>query len=125
MLLIHCPYCNETLPEAEMRCGLGEMAKYHFLGGDDLAGLDLEDQIALCVGIKARVVADDEREAGRRAVLNYGHTLGHALEATGGYGLRHGEAVALPVDAQRHVVVHGDLVGESDAPRDDKRQVVP
>ncbi|HJL76094.1 MAG TPA: 3-dehydroquinate synthase family protein [Acidimicrobiales bacterium] len=85
----------ETLPEAEMRCGLGEMAKYHFLGGDDLAGLDLEDQIALCVGIKARVVADDEREAGRRAVLNYGHTLGHALEATGGYGLRHGEAVAI------------------------------
>ena len=40
-------------------------------------------------------MAADERESGRRAVLNYGHTLGHALETTGGYGLRHGEAVAI------------------------------
>ena len=85
----------ETLPEAEMRCGLGEMAKYHFLGGDDLDDLDLVARIARCVEIKAAVVADDERETGRRAVLNYGHTLGHALETTGGYGLRHGEAVAI------------------------------
>jgi 5-deoxy-5-amino-3-dehydroquinate synthase len=90
----------ETLPEDEMRCGLGEMAKYHFLGGSALDGMGLEDgdlvaRIARCVEIKAQVVADDEREAGRRAVLNYGHTLGHALETTGGYGLRHGEAVAI------------------------------
>ncbi len=40
------------------------------------------------------MVAADEREAGRRAILNYGHTLGHALETTGRYDLRHGEAVA-------------------------------
>ncbi|MDP6975026.1 MAG: 3-dehydroquinate synthase family protein [Acidimicrobiales bacterium] len=85
----------DTLPEAEMRCGLGEMAKYHFLGGGDLEALDLEARIARCVEIKAEVVAADERESGRRAVLNYGHTLGHALETTGGYGLRHGEAVAI------------------------------
>ena len=45
--------------------------------------------------IKAEVVAADERESGRRAVLNYGHTLAHALEAHGGYDLRHGEAVAV------------------------------
>ena len=71
------------------------MAKYHFLGGDDLDDLDLVARIARCVEIKAAVVADDELEVGRRAVLNYGHTLGHALETTGGYGLRHGEAVAI------------------------------
>ena len=100
----------ETLPEREMACGLGEMAKYHFLGGDDLgggdlggggteaddgSGLTLEQRVARCVQIKAEVVAADEREAGRRAVLNYGHTLGHALETTGRYDLRHGEAVAI------------------------------
>ena len=85
----------DTLPEAEMRCGLGEMAKYHFLDGSDLDGLDLNARIARCVEIKAAVVAEDEREAGRRAILNYGHTLGHALETVGGYGLRHGEAVAI------------------------------
>ena len=44
---------------------------------------------------KAEVVAADEREAGRRAVLNYGHTLGHAIETKGGYDMRHGEAVAV------------------------------
>ena len=85
----------DTLPEAEMLCGLGEMAKYHFLDSSDLDGLDLDARIARCVEIKAAVVAEDEHEAGRRAILNYGHTLGHALETVGGYGLRHGEAVAI------------------------------
>ena len=90
----------ETLPGREMACGLGEMAKYHFLGGGDLGGgdsggLTLEQRVARCVQIKAEVVAADEREAGRRAILNYGHTLGHALETTGRYDLRHGEAVAV------------------------------
>jgi 5-deoxy-5-amino-3-dehydroquinate synthase len=100
----------ETLPGREMACGLGEMAKYHFLGGGDLGGgdpgsgelaagdpggLTLEQRVARCVQIKAEIVAADEREAGRRAVLNYGHTLGHALETTGRYDLRHGEAVAV------------------------------
>ena len=85
----------DTLPAREMRCGLGEMAKYHFLGGEDLADLAFEQRVARCVEIKAEVVAADEREAGRRAVLNYGHTLGHAIETTGRYDLRHGEAVAI------------------------------
>ncbi len=84
-----------TLPEREMRCGRGEMAKYHFLGGEGLEDLDIDEQVARCVEIKAEVVAADEREAGRRAVLNYGHTLGHAIETTGGYDMRHGEAVAV------------------------------
>ena len=47
------------------------------------------------MAIKAAVVAGDEREGGRRATLNYGHTLGHALEIAGGFDLRHGEAVAI------------------------------
>ena len=45
--------------------------------------------------VKADVVASDETESGRRAILNFGHTVGHALEAASGYGLLHGEAVAL------------------------------
>ncbi|MBH80658.1 MAG: 3-dehydroquinate synthase [Gammaproteobacteria bacterium] len=85
----------DTLPDREMRCGLGEVAKYHFLGGDDLEDLDFDARVARCVEIKAEVVAADEREAGQRAVLNYGHTLGHAIETTGWYDLRHGEAVAV------------------------------
>lgn len=88
-----------TLPERERRSGLGEMAKYHFLTGDDLLALPLDERIAACVRIKAGVVAADEREDLRntrgRATLNYGHTLAHALETAGRYDLRHGEAVAV------------------------------
>ena len=84
-----------TLPMREMRCGLGEMAKYHFLTGDDLLAMDLEERIARCVEIKAEIVAADEREGGRRALLNYGHTLAHALEIESGHRLAHGEAVAI------------------------------
>jgi len=85
----------ETLPPREYRSGLGEMAKYHFLGGEALADCNLDERVARCVAIKAAVVAADEREGGRRATLNYGHTLGHALESAGRYDLRHGEAVAI------------------------------
>tara|TARA_B110000014_G_scaffold95523_1_gene65553 strand:- start:3768 stop:4778 length:1011 start_codon:yes stop_codon:yes gene_type:complete len=84
-----------TLPEREMLSGYGEMAKYHFLGSGNLDDLNLEEKIARCVEIKAQVVASDEREAGTRAILNYGHTLGHALETTKNYDLRHGEAIAI------------------------------
>ncbi len=85
----------ESLPEREFLSGKGEMAKYHFLGGAGLDGLPLVERIARCVEIKARFVAEDEREGGGRALLNYGHTLAHALEVTSGFGLRHGEAVAI------------------------------
>lgn len=86
-----------SLPPREYRSGMGELAKYHFLDPEarDLDALPLDEQIAACVGIKADVVASDEREGDRRAVLNYGHTLGHALETAGRYDLRHGEAVAI------------------------------
>jgi 5-deoxy-5-amino-3-dehydroquinate synthase len=84
-----------TLPPRDYRSGCGEMAKYAFLGVDDLPDLALEDAVAACVACKAGVVAGDEREGGRRALLNYGHTLAHALETTGRYDLHHGEAVAV------------------------------
>ncbi|HLI16160.1 MAG TPA: 3-dehydroquinate synthase family protein [Acidimicrobiales bacterium] len=92
-----------SLPEREWRSGLGEVAKYAFLGAEGLERLPLVDQVARCVELKASVVAADEREAGPRMALNYGHTLAHALEAAGLAGegpdapLRHGEAVALGV----------------------------
>jgi 5-deoxy-5-amino-3-dehydroquinate synthase len=84
-----------SLPEREWRCGLGELAKYHWLGGGRLDELPLPERIAACVRLKAQVVSADEREGGRRALLNYGHTLGHALEIAGGHALAHGEAVAI------------------------------
>ena len=84
-----------TLPPREYRSGLGEMAKYAFLGVADLADLAMEDAVAACVAAKAAAVTADEREGGSRALLNYGHTLAHALETTGRYDLRHGEAVGI------------------------------
>jgi 5-deoxy-5-amino-3-dehydroquinate synthase len=96
-----------TLPAREWASGRGEMAKYAFLGeylpgvpGMSLLDLALEEQVARCVAIKAAVVASDERESDRRMVLNYGHTLAHALEAAAfgpdaRWDLRHGEAVAV------------------------------
>lgn len=84
-----------TLAPREYRNGQGEMAKYAFLGVDRLVDLPLDEAVAACVVCKAEVVGSDEREGGRRAVLNYGHTLGHALETAGSYDLRHGEAVAI------------------------------
>ncbi|MDQ3898364.1 MAG: 3-dehydroquinate synthase [Actinomycetota bacterium] len=85
-----------TLPPREYRSGLGEMAKYAFLGVDRLPDLPLDEAVAACVRCKAEHIAADERETrGTRAVLNYGHTLAHALETAGRYDLRHGEAVAV------------------------------
>jgi 5-deoxy-5-amino-3-dehydroquinate synthase len=119
-----------TLPPRELRSGRGEMAKYRFLGVDDLLDLPLDEQVAACVRAKAAVVAADEHEgaSGRRATLNYGHTLAHALETAGGYGLRHGEAVAVGlvfaaelaklldrIDTAR-VVEHREMVATYDLP---------
>jgi 3-dehydroquinate synthase len=99
-----------TVDERDFRSGLAEVAKYALtLDEDLLATLErdtgpivrrdpavLEDVIARCVAAKARVVAEDERDASARLVLNYGHTLGHALERLDAFrGRTHGEAVAI------------------------------
>lgn len=94
-----------TLSAREWRSGLGEMVKYAFLGVEDLDKMSLVDAVTSCVQLKADVVAADEREGDRRMLLNYGHTLAHALEAAGfadgpgrdGIDLRHGEAVAIGI----------------------------
>jgi len=93
----------KTLPQRELRCGLGEVAKYHFLTGDDLLALEMPERIARCVDIKAKIVAADERESGTRALLNYGHTLAHALERSSNFSLAHGEAVAVGMIFAAHV----------------------
>lgn len=100
----------ETLPPRELAAGLAEVVKYGlivdaeffaWLEGhlDALMALDadaLRHAIKRSCEIKAAIVADDERERGRRALLNLGHTFGHALEALGGYERwLHGEAVAI------------------------------
>lgn len=111
-----------TLPAREWASGCGEMAKYAFLPGPDglppgagaarrLLDLDLPQQVAHCVAVKAAVVAADEREGDRRMILNYGHTLAHALEAAafdGGapWDLRHGEAVAIGLVFAAELAAH-------------------
>lgn len=98
-----------TLPDREMSAGLAEVIKHGALADagfftwleDNIDGLMARDPGALsiairrCCEIKAAVVAEDEREHGRRALLNFGHTFGHAIENSLGYGeWLHGEAVA-------------------------------
>ena len=86
-----------SMPNREYRSGLGEMAKYHFLTDRprELDDASIENRVAACIRIKADVVASDEREGGRRAILNYGHTLGHAIERATDFSVMHGEAVAI------------------------------
>jgi 3-dehydroquinate synthase len=98
-----------TLPAAHLRAGLAEAVKHGAIADSSyldwieastdalLAGdpETLTRLIVRSVEIKAEVVAADEREAGRRKLLNFGHTLGHAVEALSGYALLHGEAVAI------------------------------
>jgi 5-deoxy-5-amino-3-dehydroquinate synthase len=124
-----------TLPPREWACGRGEIAKYAFLGDAPTADQPIEEQVARCAGIKAAVVAEDEREGGRRMLLNYGHTLAHALEAAGqadhpDWDLRHGEAVAIGILfaallAERlgrigadRVAEHRTVIGSFDLPTD-------
>jgi shikimate kinase/3-dehydroquinate synthase len=91
-----------TLPPGELAAGYAELVKTALIAGGELwrrvaADAPLDDStIVACIRLKLAVVAEDERDAGRRQVLNLGHTIGHAIEAATGYGrYRHGEAVAL------------------------------
>jgi 3-dehydroquinate synthase len=98
-----------SLPARERRAGLAEVVKCGFIEDAALlARLEsaaashgdvppelVEGIIAAAVKVKADVVTEDEKEGGRRAILNFGHTIGHAIEAASGYDLLHGEAVSL------------------------------
>ena len=123
----------DTLPDRELRAGYAEVAKYGLLGDADFFewleahGADvltrepqaLKDAIMTSCAAKARIVEADEREAGTRALLNLGHTFGHALEATAGYNgsLLHGEAVAAGMGLAFDLAQHLDLCTGQDAVR--------
>jgi 3-dehydroquinate synthase len=97
----------DTLPARERAAGMAEVVKAGLIADADLftrleanaaavlGPEQLPAAIAAAVRVKIGVVSEDERERGRRAILNFGHTLGHALEAASGYELLHGEAVSL------------------------------
>jgi 3-dehydroquinate synthase len=121
-----------TLPARELRAGYAEVLKYGVLGSRDffdwlaehgptLLALDeapLEHAVATSVAMKAAIVAEDERETtGRRALLNLGHTFGHALEAETGFSNRllHGEAVALGMVLAARYSARRGLIGDDDA----------
>jgi 3-dehydroquinate synthase len=129
----------ETLPARELSCGLAEVVKMNLLSGEDyFADLDrieaararnldaLQTLIMDSIRFKARLVAEDELEKGRRAILNYGHTIGHGLEAAAGYVLPHGEAVSAGMVAAAHlsretlgtdlVALHEDLLRSAGLP---------
>ena len=99
----------KTLPKAELANGLAEAIKTAAVRGKEffvyleqnvekLRALDisaLEEAVYQCVSIKAEIVEKDERDAGLRNILNFGHTIGHAIESVSHFGVRHGEAVAV------------------------------
>jgi shikimate kinase/3-dehydroquinate synthase len=96
------PATLDTLPEEELSAGYAEVVKTALIAGGGLwervsGGAAVDEQVILgCVRTKLAVVAGDERDAGRRQVLNLGHTVAHAIEAATGYSrYRHGEAVAV------------------------------
>ncbi|QQE12693.1 3-dehydroquinate synthase [Planctomycetota bacterium] len=110
----------DTLPERELLCGLAECVKHGIIrdeqlftwlldNADKIKSLDRATMVELVrwnVQIKATVVMNDEKEAGERAHLNFGHTFAHAIEASTGYNTyKHGEAVALGMVAATHLAV--------------------
>ena len=133
-LVVIDPLTLNTLPVREFRAGMAEVIKYGGIGDPDLfsrleeasdlsdpAAMDptlLHDILVLSAEAKAAVVADDEREGGRRAILNYGHTFGHVVETLTGYGTwLHGEAVAIGMAAVGRLAVQKGLWSEADQQR--------
>jgi len=125
------PTVLHTLPKDELLNGLAEVIKYgvirdrqffEFLEGKraEILALDpvaLVKVIERCCIIKAEVVAADERESDLRRILNYGHTLGHAVEAASSYRLPHGLAVAIGMVAVNWLAVDKGLLAVSEAGR--------
>ncbi len=116
----------ETLPPVDYRDAFAEVVKYavamdhglfelllktreRLLAGDRAA---LERVVFQCVMAKALIVAKDEREQGPRAILNYGHTAGHALEAASGFRISHGRAVAFGMRVAARIALAMDLCGK-------------
>jgi 3-dehydroquinate synthase len=122
----------DTLPARQFRAGYAEMAKYGVLGDAAFfgwleanhadifkGGAAREHAIAISCRAKAAIVARDERETGDRALLNLGHTFGHALEAATGFSDRlfHGEGVAIGMVLAAEFSASLGMIGQSDAAR--------
>lgn len=115
--------CLQTLPATSYRDAFAEVVKYAVAMDRGLADLlqkersrllaadraMLERVVFRCVAAKALIVAKDERETGPRAILNYGHTAGHALEAATGFRISHGRAVAFGMRVAARVALSMDL----------------
>lgn len=121
----------QSLPDAELLNGLAEVIKYSVIYDADFfeyldAGRDailsrdlamLERVIERCCSIKAEVVEADEREADLRRILNFGHTIGHAVEGASDYTLAHGSAVAIGMVAVSEIAVGKGLFKAEEASR--------
>ncbi len=128
------PKMLETLDERVYREGFGEIVKYGMALDADLFAM-LEAQrdallardppslvpvIARCARLKTGIIAGDEREGGQRMLLNYGHTIGHALETVAGYGmLLHGEAVALGMAVEARIAACLGMIDNASVTRQD------
>lgn len=111
-----------TLPEREYRNGCAEIIKYAMLGGglfEDISAVPVREQyetvIGRCVSMKRDYVEKDERDTGCRMMLNFGHTIGHAVEACSGYKTAHGEAVAIGMAMMAKAACAMGLCGEDTA----------
>ena len=128
-LVITDPSLLETLPDREFSAGLGEAIKYGVISDPDLFEMlhqNLEKilsynkellgkLISRCIAIKIKVVEEDERETGLRKILNFGHTIGHALEQATRYKvLRHGEAVAWGMLAAGSLAIRRNMWSSSE-----------
>lgn len=102
-LVLIDPNTLQTLDQRQISSGISEMIKYGLIADKslfyDILNNDIfekiEHYIAKCVNIKKDIVVEDEYDYGRRQLLNYGHTIGHAIEKHSNYGLLHGEAIAI------------------------------
>jgi len=100
----------DTLPSEHLAGGWAEVVKYAMTLDPGIAELDdIAEVVERCVRCKATVVVADEREAGPREVLNYGHTVGHAIEAASEYSIHHGRAVAWGMRVAARISVDMDL----------------
>ncbi|MCC6388144.1 MAG: 3-dehydroquinate synthase [Dehalococcoidia bacterium] len=123
------PEVLKTLPERQRRAGWAEVVKHGLIldprlvedlekGATDPLAMLSPELIGRSVAIKAEVVSEDEKEAGRRTLLNYGHTIGHAIEAVTGYSAYlHGEAVAVGMHAAGRISVAMGLLSAEELER--------
>jgi len=115
-LVVIDPTVLATLPAEEIRSSLAEVIKHGVIGDPGLfaeleAIADCRLQIARALRVKIGIVEEDPFEQGRRAVLNLGHTVGHALERLSGFSMRHGEAVSIGMVAAARIAVE---LGQAD-----------